>query len=163
MKEQGLYIIKQDFLDLVLSLGGNCDIANGTRRPVYCCLKDSIIEGLYWAIPTSDLNHRSPAQISKYYDYIQKPDDDLRSCYYHIGRTTKSALYKISSCFPITDKYIDHEFTTNGVHVIIRRAETVKEIRRKLARILAFESRRPNYFSQHISDIKNYLVTELQE
>ena len=35
------------------------------------------------------------------------------------------------------------------------------EIERKLKRILAFESRRPNYFKQHITDIKNYLITEI--
>lgn len=94
---------------------------------------------------------------------LEQPDDDLRSCYYHIGRTTKESLYKISSCFPITEKYIDHEFTSCEKHVIIRRAETVNEIERKLRRILAFESRRPNYFKQHISDIKAHLVGELDK
>jgi len=88
--------------------------------------------------------------------------NDLRSCYYHIGRTTKPALYKISSCYPITEKYIDHEFISCEKHVIIRRAETIKELERKLKRILAFESRRPNYFKQHITEIKNYLIKELE-
>ena len=35
---------------------------------------------------------------------------DLRSCYYHIVKGNRTALYKISSCYPITEKYIDHEY-----------------------------------------------------
>lgn len=112
MKEHGLYIIKDEFLEVI-------------------CLT--------------------------------RPDSDLRSCYYHKTKTTKEALYKISSCFPIIDKYIDHEYTSCGTHVIVRRAETVNKIERKLKRILAFEARRPNYFKQHITDIKNYLIEELNK
>ena len=162
MREHGLYIIKKDFLELVHSLGGDCDFQNGNKRPIYCCIKDNKIDGLYWAIPTSDIAHRSGNQQSYYQLCLSKKDNDLRSCYYHIGRTTKEALYKISSCYPIIEKYIDHEFSSCGKHVIVRRSETIKELERKLKRILAFESRNPNYFSQHITDIKNYLINELE-
>ncbi len=161
MQEHGLYVIKRKFLELVHNIGGDCDYYNGNRRPVYCCIKDNMIEGLYWAIPTSDINHRKEGQKSYYQKCLELPDNDLRSCYYHIGRTTKEALYKISSCYPITEKYIDHEFSSCGKHVVIRRAETVNELERKLKRILAFESGKQNYFPQHITDIKNYLVKEL--
>ena len=163
MVEHGLYIIKKEFLTLVNELGGDCDNAHGYKRPVYCCIKDNLIDGLFWAIPTSDLDHRNSEQIEYYKNCISQPDSDLRSCYYHIGRTTKAALYKISSCYPITKKYIDHEFSSYGKHVIIRRAETVNEIERKLKRILSFESQKPNYFPQHITDIKNYLIRELND
>ena len=36
------------------------------------------------------------------------------------------------------------------------------EINRKFKRILAVENRKPNYFRQHITDIKNYLIQELE-
>ncbi|MDD6482337.1 MAG: hypothetical protein PUF65_08775 [Lachnospiraceae bacterium] len=163
MQEHGLYIIKKDFLQLVRDIGGDCDCYNGNKRPIYCCIKDNLIEGLYWAIPTSDISHRTDAQKSYYQKCLELPNKDLRSCYYHIGKTTKEALYKISSCYPIIEKYIDHEFSSCGKHVIIRRAETVNELERKLKRILAFESRKPNYFPQHITDIKNYLINELMK
>ena len=164
MKEHGLYIIKRDFLELIHNMiGGDCDYSNGDKRPIYCCIKDNKIEGLYWAIPTSDINHRSDGQKSYYEICLEKPESDLRSCYYHIGRTTKDALYKISSCYTITEKYIDHEFSSCGKHVIIRRAETINEIERKLKRILSFEFRKPNYFPQRITDIRNYLIAELEE
>lgn len=161
MVEHGLYIIKREFFELIHNFGGDCDYNNGEKRPVYCCLKDKYINGLYWAIPTSDITHRSNEQRKYYEECLEKPDNDLRSCYYHIGRTTKEALYKISSCFPITEKYVDYEYSSCGQHVVIRRADTVKEIERKLKRILAFETRKPNYFQQHITDIKNYLINEL--
>ena len=163
MVEHGLYIIKKQFFELVKRLGGDCDYYNGDKRPIYCCIKDKRIEGLYWAIPTSDIEHRSDGQQAYYEKCLEQPDTDLRSCYYHIGRTTKKALYKVSSCFPITDKYIEHEFKTCGTHVIIKRAETVNELERKLKRILSFEARKPNYFAQHITDVKKYLVNELGE
>lgn len=163
MREHGLYVIKKNFFSVISSLGGDCDMNNGTKRPVYCCIQDSKIDKLFWAIPTSDLSHRSAEQMQKIHKYISLPNDDMRSCYYHIGRTTRDAIYKISSCFPVTDKYIDHEFTTNGKHVIIQRKEFISEIDRKLKRILAFEAREPNYFKQRITDIKTFLINELHE
>ncbi len=162
MKEHGLYIIKKEFLELVHKLGGDSDYDNGNKRPVYCCIKDNRIDGLYWAIPTSNIDHRNGKQKAYYEKCIEMPERDLRSCYYHIGRTTKEALYKVSSCYPITEKYIDYEFSSCGKHVVIRRAETVRELERKLKRILAFETRKPNYFRQHITDIKEYLVEEMR-
>lgn len=162
MVEHGLYIIKKEFLKLVKQLGGDCDYYSGDKRPIYCCIKDKRIEGLYWAIPTSDLKHRSDGQKAYYEKCLEKPSNDLRSCYYHIGRTTKEALYKVSSCFPIIEKYIDHEFMTHGTHVIVKRAETVNELERKLKRILSFEARNNNYFPQHITTLKNYLINELE-
>ena len=163
MTEHGLFILKQSFLDLLVSLGAECDTEKGMKRPVYCCLKDSVVEGLYWAIPTSDLAHRSAEQIAKYNEYMQKGKDDLRSCYYHIGRTTKPALFKISSCFPVIENYVDHEYTSCGKVVVLKNAMLVSELERKLRKILAFESTRPNYFSQRITDIKAALLKELKE
>jgi len=161
MVENGLYVIKRDFLEIIRSLGGDCDVNNGDKRPVFCCMKDNKIEGLYWAIPTSDLSHRNDGQRAYYEICLACPDKDLRSCYYHVAKTTKDALYKISSCYPITEKYIDHPFISNNVHVVMKKQEDISEIKRKFKRILSMESRRPNYFPQRITNIKKYLVNEL--
>ena len=162
MVENGLYVIKQDFLETVKELGGDFDFGKGSKRPVFCCLKDNKIDGLYWAIPTSDLSHRSSKQKEYYESCLSCPKNDLRSCYYHIAKTTKIALYKISSCYPITEKYIDHPFISNNVHVVMKRQDDINEIRRKFKRILSMESRNPNYFPQHITDIKAFLAKELE-
>ncbi|MBR1721651.1 MAG: hypothetical protein IJ727_04075, partial [Treponema sp.] len=93
-----------------------------------------------------------------YNAYISKDKSDLRSCYYHIGKTTKPALFKISSCFPITEEYVDHEYTSCGKVVVLKNKELLSELERKLRKILAFESTRPNYFPQHITNIRNALL-----
>lgn len=51
MTEHGLYIIKKEYLELVKSLGGDCDYNNGDKRPIYCCIKDNKIEKMATAIP----------------------------------------------------------------------------------------------------------------
>lgn len=81
----------------------------------------------------------------------------------YVVNSNKKALYKISSCYPITDKYIDHEFQINGKHVVIKNNKDISEINKKFRKIIAFENRRPNYFPQRITDIKNCLITELNE
>ena len=161
MVENGLYILKSDFFVIMDELKCDFDRNNGLKRPVYCCIKDNKIEGLYWAIPTSDLTHRTEEQIEKYDRYINMPSDDLRSCYYHIGYTTRKAVYKISSCFPVTDKYVLHAFCSCGQPVILKNSGIVAELERKLKRILSFENSKNNYFPQRITDIKNYLINEL--
>lgn len=93
---------------------------------------------------------------------MQRDEKDLHSCYYHIIRGNRTALYKISSCYPITDKYIDYEYTVNKTHVVIQKREDIAEINRKFRRIISMENRKPNYFRQHITDIKNYLIKDLE-
>lgn len=161
MVENGLYIIKQDYFDMIKGVGADIEDSDASRRPVYCCIKDRTTPGIYWAIPTSDWSHRSKAQQQKYMDYISKPESDLRHSYYHIAYTTKKAVYKISSCFPITESYVDHEFLSQGKHVVLKSKKEVEGIEKKLRKILAFESRKNNYFSQHITDIKNVLMKEM--
>lgn len=161
MVENGLYIIKEDYFKLVKTLGGSIADPEAHKRPTFCCFKDNRVDGLYWAIPTSDIEHRSEDQIKKYTDFMKLPEKDLRSSYYHIARTTKRALYKVSSCFPITDKYIDHEFMTMGKHVIMKSNKDIAELNRKLKKILAFEFRKKDYFHQKISSIRSYLIEEL--
>lgn len=159
MVEHGLYIIKSEMFDLISSLGGECDMRKGSSRPTYCCLKDNKIEGLYWAIPTSDISHRSPEQITKYKKFISLPKSDLRSCYYVIWKTTKPAIYKISSCFPVLESYVERPFTSYGQPVVMKRREKIMEIETKLKRILAFEANRPDYFPQKITTLKNHLLS----
>ena len=49
----------------------------------------------------------------------------------------------------------------SNVHVVMKRQDDINEIRRKFKRILSMEFRKPNYFPQHISDIRAFLIDEL--
>lgn len=160
MNENGFYLIKQEYIDLIKSIGGK--YSDNKQRPIFCCIKDKYIDNLYWAIPTSDISHRTQQQIDKYSKYINLPKSDIRSAYYHIGHTNKPALYKINNCFPITDKYIDREYISKGKPLCLKNKQEIETIQKKLLRILSYEGRFPNRLEQHITDIKNYLTSELQ-
>ena len=158
MIENGFYKINVGFIDLINSLGGK--YADKKERPVFCCIEDKYVKSLFWAIPTSDLSHRSPEQISKIRGWCN--ESGIRSAYYHIGYTNRPAIYRISSCFPITEKYIDSEYISQGVHVILKNKKEIAIIQQKLHRILFDESIHPNKYEQHMTDIRNYLVEEME-
>lgn len=157
MVENGFYKIKSDFVEIINHLGGR--YADQKERPVFCCIEDKYVKSLFWAIPTSDISHRSPAQISKIESWCK--ESGIRSAYYHIGYTNRPAIYRISSCFPITDKYIDGEYISQGIHLVLKNKNEIAVIRQKLNRILFDESIHPNKYEQHITDILNYLVREI--
>lgn len=158
MIENGFYKISEEFIDLIHQLGGK--YSDRKERPVFCCIEDSKIKNLYWAIPTSDLAHRPPAQIEKI--RLWNEEKSIRSAYYHIGHTNRPALYRISSCFPITDKYISGEYVSQGRHLILRNPREIEIIQKKLHRILFDESLHPNKYEQHITQLREYLVAEME-
>ena len=161
MIERGLYYATPEFSKMIQSVGGTW---NDTKhRPMVCLIKSSEHPDLYWAIPMGKLNHRNQAQQQRLDFYLNLPERDIRSCYYHIGRTSSQSIFFISDAIPITDKYID------GIHVggdqkhyIIKNKKLIAELERKLFRILSLENSRKNHFRQHITDVKNFLLSELR-
>ena len=161
MIERGLYYATPEFSKMIQSVGGTW---NDTKhRPMVCLIKSSEHPDLYWAIPMGKLNHRNQIQQQRLDFYLNLPERDIRSCYYHIGRTSSQSIFFISDAIPIIDKYID------GIHVggdqkhyIIKNKNLIAELERKLFRILSLENSRKNHFRQHITDVKNFLLSELQ-
>lgn len=87
----------------------------------------------------------------------------IRSCYYHLGRTTSKSIFFISDAIPITDKYILSEhLASNDTPYIIKNPILLESLNYKLNRILNFEATNHNYFRQHITDIKESLIKELE-
>ena len=157
MKENGFYKISLEFIELIHQIGGK--YADKKERPVFCCIEDSKIKNLYWAIPTSDLAHRPAAQIEKIKQW--NTEKGIRSAYYHIGYTNRPALYRISSCFPITEKYIVGEYISQGKHLILRNPKEIEAIQKKLRRILFDESLHPNKYEQQITKLQEFLTAEM--
>ncbi len=139
----------------------NGEFENQKSRPIFCCMKDKNIEGLYWLIPTSDLSHRTSEQIQKYIDLSKVKD--IRQAYYYVGHTTKPALFKISKVFPVSDKYVSHEYKMQGVHLVMQDKAQIAEINRRLRRILAYEALFPNRLEQKITAVKEHICKELQQ
>lgn len=161
MIEKGLYYAKDEFGSLIRSLGGQW---NDTKhRPIVCLLKSSENDQLYWAIPMGKYNHRNTSQIERLNRYLSLPERDIRSCYYHVGRTTAQSIFFISDAVPITDKYIlETHNGADGKHYIIRNRRLIAELQRKLLRLLSVENSNNNHFRQHISDVKRFLIEEIQ-
>jgi hypothetical protein len=161
MIENGFYKIRHDLIDLINNrLGGKYH--DNKSRPVYCCMEDKYMRGLFWAIPTSDRLHRTPNQIIKIQELCSKDmHTDIRACYYHLGMTNRPAIYRISNCLPITDKYIDAPYESQGTQLFLASKNDIVVIRQKLARILFDESKHPNKYEQHITDLRNYLLAEM--
>ena len=92
------------------------------------------------------------------------PVGDIRSCFYHIGRTTNRSIFFISDAIPIIDKYIDSEHVgSDNLHYVIKNPKLIAELERKLFRILSVENADKNHFRQHITDVKTKLLEELRK
>ena len=88
---------------------------------------------------------------------------DIRSCFYHVGKTNEKSIFFISDAVPFTEKYIDREYKNKYKKMhIVKNKILLAELEYKLGRILELENRKPNHFRQHITDIKNYLIKELE-
>jgi hypothetical protein len=156
MKLTGFYKLEPDFLKLVKQLGGT--YRDSKERPVYCCIQDKSRRELYWAIPTSDISHRTPEQLERIKRFCALPNRDIRSCYYHLGHTNRPAIFKISNVLPVTEACISGKYISQGIHLVLRDAKLISEIERKLSRILFDEGRHPNKYEQHITSIYNFFV-----
>lgn len=160
MVERGLYYANADFAALIRSVGG---VWNDTKhRPMVCLIKSTENEHLFWAIPMGNLNHRNAKQQDRIKYYMDLPVEDIRSCFYHIGRTTNRSIFFISDAVPITDKYIESTHVgSNNVHYVIKNSKLIAELERKLFRILSVENFDKNHFRQHITAVKVKLLEEL--
>lgn len=161
MQEYGLYFGKQSFYDLIKSIGGEW---NDTKeRPIVCMMKALDYSGIYWAAPIGNWAHRSEEAKARIKRFMSLPDDDLRSCYYHVGKTDIKSIFFISDVIPIIDKYLEREYqgTYTHRHYIIQNKILIQELTRKVRRIISFERSKPNYFRHYITDVKAQLINEL--
>ncbi len=162
MIERGLYYATKDFAELIRSVEGEWN--DPKHRPIVCLIKSTENDNLYWAIPMGNWKHRTPEQQARLQKYLDLPSNDIRSCFYHLGRTTNRSIFFISDAIPITDKYISGEHLgADNKHFIIKNPNLIAELERKLFRILAVENADKNHFRQRISDVKELLLNELSQ
>ena len=161
MIKNSMYFAKREIYDLIRSLGGEWN--DPKERPIVCVFESNERKGLYYAVPVGNYEHRNDKAKERIQRYLDLPEDRIESCFYHIGNTTVKSIFFLSDVIPIIDKYIDREYVdyySKRIHEI-KNKELIAELERKLKRILAWESSRPNYFRQHITDVKNELIKEL--
>ena len=128
MKRAGFYLIKDEFFEDMQEeyLKGN----KQGNRPHYYCVEDDI-GGLYWMIPLS-------SKISKYKNIMTKLEKSHKACNaLHIIKLSndRESVFLIQDMFPITEKYVEREYTIGGIHFVLSREKDVEEIEKK-ARIV---------------------------
>ncbi|HDK7314288.1 TPA: hypothetical protein PTV97_003427 [Clostridium botulinum] len=161
MEEKAMYFAKKDIYERIRKCGGVWN--DSKERPIICLIESNKVNGLYWAIPVGNWNHRDEKAKSRIEKYLSYPKRDIKSCFYHVGRTNLKSIFFISDVIPITEKYIERDYIGfDEKIVIIKNKKMIAELEYKLSRILSFEDNKNNYFRQHITDIKSYLIAELE-
>lgn len=162
MIEHGMYFGKNEFYQIIRDNGGSWN--DSKERPIICLIKSIECDNLYWAIPVGNYEHRNEQAKKRIQKFMQYNKKDIRSCFYHIGNTNEKSIFFISDVVPITDKYIDREYLNQSKKIhIVKNKVLLADLEYKLRRILTYEKNNPNFFRQHITDIKNYLIKELNE
>lgn len=163
MEEYSIYYGKSQFYDVIRSIGGEWN--DSKERPIVCLIKLSENDKVYWAIPIGNWDHRDEKAKSRIQKYLDYKESDIRSCFYHLGRTDAKSIFFISDVVPITQKYIERCYIGKytGEPYIIKNKQLLNELIRKTKRILSWENSNPNFYRQHITDIKDYLIRELFE
>lgn len=90
--------------------------------------------------------------------------DEHKDLYWAIPMGNWDHRSEESDVIPITDKYIERAYIGKytGKPYEIKNNQLLSALSQKLNRILAWENANPNYFRQHITDIKQYLIDELE-
>ena len=134
MKKTGFYIIKDSFFDDMDEpyLKGN----KKGNRPHYYCFEDST-SGLYWMIPLS-------SRIDKYKKIVENKKKAGKPCdIIHIVKLDddRESAFLLQDMFPITDVYVEREYTIAGNHLMLTSEHTVKEIERKARKVMGMLKR----------------------
>ena len=106
------------------------------NRPHYYCFQ-SAADGIYWMIPLSSRVEKYQAIIDKRIAN-HKPCDTLQIV--ELDNNRKS-VFLIQDIFPITDEYIEREYTIDGNHLMLTSEHTAREIEKKARRVVGLLKR----------------------
>lgn len=134
MKKTGFYIIKDKFFEDMKDpyLKGN----KAGNRPHYYCFEDAS-NGIYWMIPLS-------SHIDKYRLIMGKKEKAGKPCdILHIVKLddSRESVFLIQDMFPITEEYIEREYTIAGNHLMLTSEHTAREIEQKAKKIMGMLKR----------------------
>ena len=134
MKKTGFYIIKDKFFKDMPDpyLKGN----KAGNRPHYYCFEDTLT-GIYWMIPLS-------SRIDKYRRIMEKKEKAGKPCdIIHIVKLDngRESTFLIQDMFPITEEYIEREYTIAGNHLMLTSEHTAKEIEQKARKVVGMLKR----------------------
>ena len=134
MKKTGFYIIKDKFFEDMSDpyLKGN----KSGNRPHYYCFEDTMT-GIYWMIPLS-------SKVEKYKGVIAKKEKAGKPCdIIHIVKldNSRESAFLIQDMFPLTEEYIEREYTIAGNHLTLTSEHTANIIEQKARKVMAMLKR----------------------
>ena len=134
MKKTGFYIIKDKFFEDMPDpyLKGN----KAENRPHYYCFEDTN-NGIYWMIPLS-------SRIDKYRRIMEKKEKAGKLCdILHILKLDdgRESAFLIQDMFPITEEYIEREYTIAGNHLMLTSEHAAKEVEQKARKVMGMLKR----------------------
>jgi len=134
MQNTGFYIIKDEFFEDMNDhyLKGNKE----GNRPHFYCFEDSSTR-IYWMIPLS-------SRIDKYKRIIDKKKQAGKLCdILHIVKLddNRESAFLIQDMFPITEEYIEREYTIAGNHMLLTSEHTAREIEQKARKVMGMLKR----------------------
>ena len=134
MKKAGFYIIKDKFFEDMLDpyLKGN----KAGNRPHYYCFED-ISARICWMIPLS-------SRIDKYRRIMEKREKLGKPCdIIHIVKLDdgRESAFLIQDMFPITEEYIEREYTIAGNHLMLTSEHTARAIEHKARKVMGMLKR----------------------
>ena len=93
--------------------------------------------GIYWMIPLS-------SHIDKYRQIMEKKEKVGKPCdILHIVKLddNRESAFLIQDMFPITEEYIEREYTIAGNHLMLTSEHTAKEIEQKAKKVIGMLKR----------------------
>lgn len=134
MKETGFYILKDKFFEDMPDpyLKGN----KAGSRPHYYCFEDTTT-GIYWMIPLSSRVDKFK-RIADNKAKAGKPCDII-----HIVKLddSRESAFLIQDMFPVTEEYIEREYTIAGNHLMLTSEHTAEIIKQKARKVFAMLKR----------------------
>lgn len=129
MKKTGFYIIKDKFFEDMQDpyLKGN----KAGNRPHYYCFGD-MGTNIYWMIPLS-------SKIDKYERIMNMKEKAGKPCdILHIVKLddSRESVFLIQDMFPITEDYIEREYTIARNILMLTSEHTAREIEQKARKVL---------------------------
>ena len=111
------------------------------KKTGFYIIKDKFFEdtntGIYWIIPLS-------SQIDKYKRIVENKEKVGKPCdIIHIVKLddSRQSAFLIQDMFPITDEYIEREYTIAGNHLMLTSEHTAKEIEQKAKKVMGMLKR----------------------
>ena len=106
------------------------------NRPHYYCFEDANA-GIYWMIPLS-------SRIVKYKQIMEGKEKVGKPCdIIHISKldNSRESAFLIQDMFPITEEYIDREYTISGNHLMLTSEHTARDIEKKAKKVMGMLKR----------------------